>query len=859
MSGIAYILRDHNLIQFDISNPNQLNSPVPVTGLGPGETLVGIDVRPQTGKLYGLTRSGGGVRLYVISPQTGVAVPLTPTPVQFDDGQGNPVAVEGTRFEFDFNPTVDRIRVVTNAGQNFRLNPNTGQIIDGNTGSPTAVAGVNPDGPINGAATALDGTAYTNNAPNVSVTTQYTLDAASNSLLIQNPPNSGTQTQPRPITLKGSPLDFTAVNGFDIPAGIDVTTANQPASGQGLAVLTVAGTPGLYRIDLATGAADRLGDLGSNMGLGAVQGFATQSEPIPGGVPLIGLSGTNLLRFNSARLDRLTPVGITGIPMGETLVGIDLRPATGQLFGLSVNSVANTATLLLLDPQTGAATPIGTPGQIALVDGSGQPVDLPEGGFGIDFNPTVDRLRVVTSSGLNFRINPITGAAVDGDNGGAAGTVAGINPDGAIRGATTRVDATAYTNSFSQVMGRMATTQYTLDAASNSLLIQNPPNSGTQTNQLPLTLNGAVLNFDEANGFDIPSGVQVATSNAAAAGRGFAALRVNGSTGLYAIELSTGAATLLGPIAAPLSGLAVADAPVGAVAFAAPTFTTSEAGPTVSIDLVRQNGSSGTLAVNLSTTGTADASDFSGLPATVVFADGQTRASLSLTLSNDNLREGDETVELSLSNPLNGALAAPDRAVLTITDDDPIRGTGRADQLVGTGGNDTLLGLGGNDRLLGLAGEDQIAGGPGADRLRGGAGADQFVYAGDSQQGAQSRLTTLDRILDFNSGQGDRIQLDFGALGDRPQRLFNSGTEQGSLASAVQSAYRDKDQRRDGSQPLAASEAVLFRLGARTYLAVNNVQPEFSARQDLLLDLANPGLRPGEVRAGSLPVSRYFA
>ncbi|MFM7427878.1 MAG: DUF4394 domain-containing protein [Elainella sp.] len=852
MSGIAYIVKDGNLIQFDVYNPDRPNSPIPITGLGSGETLVGIDVRPQTGKLYGLTSSGSGVRLYLISPQTGVAVPLTSAPVQFDDGQGNPVSVQGNSFGFDFNPTVDRIRVVTSGGQNFRLNPNTGQIIDGNNGGSTPVAGVNPDGPINGATTMVEGTAYTNNAPNVSVTTQYTLDAASNSLLIQNPPNSGSQTQPRPITLQGSPLDFTAVNGFDIPAGVTVTAANQLASGQGLAALTVAGATALYAIDLTTGAAERLGDLGP----GAIQGFATQSEPVPGGFPLIGLSGTQLLRFNSARLDSPTSVSITGVATGETLVGIDLRPATGQLFGLSVNPAANTATLLLLDPQTGTATPIGSAGQIALVDGAGHPVDLPETGFGIDFNPTVDRLRVVTSSGLNFRVNPITGAAIDGDRGGAAGTVAGVNPDGAIQGAATSVDATAYTNSFAQVTGRTATTQYTLDAASNSLLIQNPPNSGTQTNRLPLTLNGAALDFDAVNGFDIPAGVQVASSNTAAAGRGFAALRVNGSTGLYAIELSTGATTLLGPIAAPLSGLAVADAPAGSVAFGAPSFTASEAGPSVSINLLRQNGSSGVLTVDLSATGTATASDFSGLPKTVVFADGQTTASFSLTLTNDSLREGDETLELSLSNPLNGALAAQDKALLTITDDDPIRGTARSEQLLGTSGNDILLGLGGNDTLRGLAGQDQLTGGRGSDRQSGGAGADQFIYAGRSQRAAfaQSGLTGLDRITDFNSSQGDRIQLSFGGVGARPQRLFNAGTAQGSLATAVQAAYRDKNQRQTGDQPLAANEAVLLRLGARTYLAVNDAQAEFSG-QDLLLDLAGA---LASIRAGSLPVSRYF-
>ena len=128
----AYILSNNSLIAFDTTNPDNPNPAVPITGVGTGETLVGIDIRPQTGRLYGLTTSAAGVRLYVISPESGVATPLTAAPVQFDDGT-NPVPIQGTNFGFDFNPTVDRIRVVTDAGQNFRLNPNTGTLVDSNT------------------------------------------------------------------------------------------------------------------------------------------------------------------------------------------------------------------------------------------------------------------------------------------------------------------------------------------------------------------------------------------------------------------------------------------------------------------------------------------------------------------------------------------------------------------------------------------------------------------------------------------------------------------------------------------------------------------------------------------------------
>jgi hypothetical protein len=861
----SYVLSNNTLIPVASANADRPNPGIPVLGLGTGENLVGIDFRPQNGKLYGLTTNGvGGVRLYVISVQTGVATPLTAAPVQFDDGAGNPVPILGTNFGLDFNPTVDRLRVVTDGGFNFRINPNTGTLIDGNNNSPTPVPGVNPDGQVNlnGNPALVDATAYTNNAPNVTATTQYTLDAVSNRLFIQSPPNSGSQINALPVTLNGAPLDFTAVNGFDIPAGINVATSNSPATGQALAALTVNGKTGLYGIELSTGAATLLNPIAA--GNQPVQGFSVQSEPVPKGVPLIAVDagGTTLLRFNSASPSSITSVSISGVPTGEKIVGIDIRPATGQLYALSVNAASNTGSLLLLDPQLGTATPVGTPGQIAFVNAAGNPLDLPDSGFGIDFNPTVDRLRVVTSSGLNFRINPITGAPVDSDP-----AIAGTNPDGNINvnGAAAAADATAYTNSFG---GATVTTQYTLDAATNQLSIQSPPNSGTQINRLPVTLNGAPLDFTNVNGFDIPSGVQVGTANAPAQGRGFAALTVGGNTNLYAIELSTGAATLLGPVAGGIGGLTVADAPSGTVAFGKATYTVAENGKSIAIDLVRTGGTTGAVTVNLAATGgTATAnSDFNGLPTTVTFADGQTTATATINIVNDQLQEGDETVMLSLSNPTNSAvLDAQDQAILAITDDERvITGTNRAETLLGGPGNDVIVGLGGNDRLLGFSGNDTLIGGMGSDRLAGGAGADRFVYAGNNQRAAfsNSLLAAPDQIVQFNAPQGDRFQLDFDAnpaTVDRPRQVFNAGAVPGNrLIDAVQSAFADKDQRQSGKQALQANEAVFFSMRNQTYLAVNDNQASFSANRDLIVNVTGINFIRGDAQAGSLVVANYF-
>lgn len=561
-SASLYVLTAGNSVATVVAGAPATGAALPVGGLGDGESLVAIDVRPQNGRLYGLTSSAAGVRLYHIDTASGAAVatPLSEAPVQFDDG-ANPVPIVAESFGIDFNPTVDRLRVVTDSGLNFRMNPNNGALVDGDNGGAAGSApGTNPDGAVKGAATGVDDTAYTNSFANAAVTTQYALDSATDRLYIQNPPNSGTQTMGLSLTLDGAPLDFSGAAGLDIPSGVAVAAANSPAAGTAYAALTVGGEAGLYAVDLTSGAARPFGALAD----GAID-IAVAVTP-PAAVAL-SADGAQLLRIRLDQLAAPVAVPVSGVAAGETLVGIDGRPATGQLFGVGVDAAADTATVYRIDPQTGAATAVGAPGAVAFVDAAGDPVDLPEPsvGYGVDFNPTVDRIRFVNAAGLNSRLNQLTGAPVDGDLGGAAGSVAGTNPDGPIGGASSSVDATAYTNSFQGVAGMTRTTQYTLDAAGDRLLIQNPPNAGVQTMAMPVTVAGAPLDFTAAGGFDITPDVAVAAPNTPATGRGYAALTVGGVTRLYAIELSSGAAVPLGTIgagSAGVSGLAVWSAPL---------------------------------------------------------------------------------------------------------------------------------------------------------------------------------------------------------------------------------------------------------------------------------------------------------
>ena len=109
------------------------------------------------------------------------------------------------------------------------------------------------------------------------------------------------------------------------------------------------------------------------------------------------------------------------------------------------------------------------PGAIQYTTDGVTPVDFPDtatAGWGFDFNSGADRVRVVTSTGLNFRINQDTGAPVDGNLGGAAGSVTGTNPDGNISGAATALSGVACTNG-APVTLPGTTTEYGLNVATD--------------------------------------------------------------------------------------------------------------------------------------------------------------------------------------------------------------------------------------------------------------------------------------------------------------------------------------------------------------------------------------------------------
>lgn len=225
----------NSLVRFDSAAPTFASAAVSITGLlGANERVLGIDLRPANGAIYGLGSAGN---LYILNALTGaatfvsvlVADPLDTTSPSF-------TGLSGTAFGIDFNPVVDRLRITSNAGQNLRANVVSGRVM--------------ADLPLSGATNSIAASAYTNNDNDAATgTTLFGISGATDTLNLQSPPNNGTQT-----VVGSLGFDTSNVVGFDISG----------ATGIAYAALTDNDTAksGLYTINLATGAATLVGAFG---------------------------------------------------------------------------------------------------------------------------------------------------------------------------------------------------------------------------------------------------------------------------------------------------------------------------------------------------------------------------------------------------------------------------------------------------------------------------------------------------------------------------------------------------------------------------------------------------------------------
>lgn len=210
------------LVQFPLSNARKARTLGTLKGFSGGDSeLVGIDFRVQDKRLYGVGDNGGVYRVGnrgTLTLVNRLSVPL-----------------QGKEFGVDFNPAADRLRIISDTGQNLRHDlgaTENATIADGTLTYPAT-----PTTPAK-TGTGITAAAYTNNdLDDRTGTVLYDIDTAADQLVLQAPANAGT------LALVGK---LRRAAGVD--AGFDIDQRNR-----GWAVLPTVNGQRLFSVDLSTG------------------------------------------------------------------------------------------------------------------------------------------------------------------------------------------------------------------------------------------------------------------------------------------------------------------------------------------------------------------------------------------------------------------------------------------------------------------------------------------------------------------------------------------------------------------------------------------------------------------------------
>jgi Domain of unknown function (DUF4394) len=224
------VTESDRLVSFASDSPGAVRSSVPISGTLEAENVIGIDVQPGTGRLFGL---GSANVLYRIEPGSGQATPAGP---MFE------VPIRGAGYGFDISPASGLVRVVSDSELNMRLNPEDGTVVDRIPESPSVQPDVDlhytPDSDENVSALAYPAAG----AP-------LGIDTERDTLVRLDPEDEGV-------------LSIVGALGFDVgdPTGFDID-----AQGEAYAVLRRGeqATQELVRIDVASGAATPAAGLSS--------------------------------------------------------------------------------------------------------------------------------------------------------------------------------------------------------------------------------------------------------------------------------------------------------------------------------------------------------------------------------------------------------------------------------------------------------------------------------------------------------------------------------------------------------------------------------------------------------------------
>ncbi|HEX5707490.1 MAG TPA: DUF4394 domain-containing protein [Pyrinomonadaceae bacterium] len=626
---IVALRNARELVIFDSNTPNVVIRQGEITG--PPSSLIGIDFRPATGRLYAL---GSDSRLYLVNLETFAATPV----VEFTQPGVEPTT--SNQFGFDFDPFEDRARLVGTTGQSLSIQP------DPFFTDPPA----RQDPPIQQGGEIIT-VAYDNNFDGATHTMLYGFRRSGNQLV-------RISTATGEVTLVGPTGVLAAANG-----GMDIA----PVSGTAYAVLKLNSPtviiPDLYRINLATGAATLIGPLPS-------PGLVVDIAVMPPQFTLYAVNDEQkLARFSSSSIESTNgEAPITGLLPGETVTDIDVRPANGALYALGRTSDGSVTHLYTIHPLTGVATLVS-------------PTALPlTGEAGMDFDPTIDRLRITTST-QNLHVRPSDGAV-------ATHTPLFYPPSDPHAGREPSPVAMAHSDNWA---GTSSATSYLLDSiqccSERPLLARLgsaggapiSPNSGRLI-AIDGPLNETGLPVDHA-GFDIAPGVR---------GPAYASFisMDDGFSRVYTIKLATATVRHAGKFLNGSSGdsdlarkriVELSVAVSGTFEFSADTYTAPEECAALTVTVTRTGDTSGEATVDFATSDSALAvtdsassrSDYTASYGTLVFDSDETSKTFTVLINEDSHDENaEERAILSLRNPSAGfTLGARRTAALVITDD----------------------------------------------------------------------------------------------------------------------------------------------------------------------------------------------
>jgi hypothetical protein len=513
---ILGVTADNALIAFDSDHPESILRALRISGTD--DFVMAIAVRPSDDQLFALTDQH---RLYRIERRSGLATPIGATPI---------VPALAGDVSMSFDPGTGMLRVVTSSGQNLRVNSFDGTTFDGDPTTP----GLQGDRPLvyagdDVAAARRPFVAAIAHARGVSSvgSTAFVIDAAFDSLARLGVSDATGGSRDAGV------LHTVGLLGVDVDAelaGFDVSAATGVA--YGAFTLTNETSTHLYVVSLLSGAATQVGLIGVPEARIRAIAVDPLGADLPAPTVLVALTQNGeLVRFATDDPTKIRGrATIKGLVPGDSLAAIALRPATGRLYGLSPQG-----RLYVINASTGVVRAV-----------SATPFEIPLSGtrFAMDFPPSSGVARVVSDTGMNFRVATSTGAVVDSDP-----NTPGVQPDADLRfkegdelsGSAPNLSAIAFVRT---------TTGSTLFGISpeSDMLVQSvdSPTSGVLRSVGP-------LEFDATG----PVGFEIFDETTAFATFGTS----GGASHLWSVDLATGSATDIGSVGSSESILSIAAAP----------------------------------------------------------------------------------------------------------------------------------------------------------------------------------------------------------------------------------------------------------------------------------------------------------